>query len=686
MYLVDHDDEEISGNMNSVNFNGEDVIGHVNDVIGCEDEENVNNGNACNSEDITGNMNTVNAHGEGINGYVNGGDGAGIEVIDNVGNGNGNGGNVNENVNGTNLHAVNSCGDHLTNHFDDANVNAVETGPRRQRLTKKERNKHRREQGQSYLGRYFDKERNKFVEVEKEERKLGPRCSCKTSFHHCKDISDEDRLTIYQSVWKMSWNEKRIFVKMSVDTEEVKERRPTWGPMRRNKTFLFYLKGSGDRKRVCREMFLQTTGLKKWWIQETLKKMASTTDSDDVQTRQNNCRSTVSDGVTFIREFLDRLPRMPSHYCRKDTTKSYLEPSFQSFADLYREYVSTCQAESKIKMSKNVFVSELKLQKISIFQPRKDQCDTCVEFSQGNISDEKYNHHRERKEAAQAEKEKDKMDHPQHSRTKVLCVDVQRVLLAPSLKASALYYKTKLQIHNYTVFDLASKDVTCFIWNETEGGLNASEFASCLVDYLESKEETFDKAIIFSDGCTYQNRNRVLATALRYFCVKHGKCIEQKILERGHTQMEVDSAHAMIERKLKNKDIFSPTDYFQIIRAARTNPRPYEVKTLDHTFFMDFENFGKGAVKSIKPSKTENVTDMCALKYDQDGSLAYKLNFSEEWQELSLGRQSCLPESGPNRKYTTRRKIKKSKFQHLQSLKSVLPSEVHPFYDALPYL
>lgn len=105
-----------------------------------------------------------------------------------------------------------------------------------------------------------------------------------------------------------------------------------------------------------------------------------------------------------------------------------------------------------------------------------------------------------------------------NSRTKVLCVDVQRVLLAPSLKALALYYKTKLQTHNYTIFDLASKDVTCFIWNETRWAY-ASEFASCLVNYVESKGDSFDKAIIFSDGCTYQNHNRVLATALRHFCV-----------------------------------------------------------------------------------------------------------------------------------------------------------------------
>ena len=32
-----------------------------------------------------------------------------------------------------------------------------------------------------------------------------------------------------------------------------------------------------------------------------------------------------------------------------------------------------------------------------------------------------------------------------------------------------------------------------------------------------SSADSFDDAIIFLDSCTYQNGNRVLATAIRYF-------------------------------------------------------------------------------------------------------------------------------------------------------------------------
>ena len=159
---------------------------------------------------------------------------------------------------------------------------------------------------------------------------------------------------------------------------------------------------------------------------------------------------------------------------------------------------------------------------------------------------------------------------------------------------------------------MASKDTVCYVRDEVEGGLNASEFASCLVSYLEDRADAFVKAIIYSDGCTYQNRTRVLATALRFFCLKFGKIVEQKILDRGHTQMKVDSVHATIERRLKNMDIYSPLDYVNLIMASRTNPRPYEVKYLTF-FFKDYEELEDGAIKSIKSSKDANVTFCCEI-------------------------------------------------------------------------
>ena len=46
----------------------------------------------------------------------------------------------------------------------------------------------------------------------------------------------------------------------------------------------------------------------------------------------------------------------------------------------------------------------------------------------------------------------------------------------------------------------------------------------------------------------------------------------QKLLQKGHTQMEVDSAHAVIERKQKQVEMEVPADYCRLIREARSIP------------------------------------------------------------------------------------------------------------------
>jgi hypothetical protein len=43
---------------------------------------------------------------------------------------------------------------------------------------------------------------------------------------------------------------------------------------------------------------------------------------------------------------------------------------------------------------------------LSLFTPRKDQCDTCCSYKVGNVSDEIYNKHIQEKDRARKEKRK----------------------------------------------------------------------------------------------------------------------------------------------------------------------------------------------------------------------------------------------------------------------------------------
>lgn len=155
---------------------------------------------------------------------------------------------------------------------------------------------------------------------------------------------------------------------------------------------------------------------------------------------------------------------------------------------------------------------------------------------------------------------------------KVYCVDVQAVMLAPKLNVSLAYYKIKLKLHNFTSYDLVSRNGRCYLWDEVNGGLESEVFASLYVDLIKTEYErsqgNLTKIVLWSDGCCYQNRNQVVANAILNCAVELGITIEQKYLEHGHTFMEVDSEHSVIERKIKKRDIYIPAQYVDIIKSG----------------------------------------------------------------------------------------------------------------------
>ena len=285
-----------------------------------------------------------------------------------------------------------------------------------------------------------------------------------------------------------------------------------------------------------------------------------------------------------LRQFLPDLPKMPSHYCRQSSSKLYLEPIFQTFQEVFKLYQKRAEDGGAKALSRFRFMEEFNSMNLSLFQPRKDRCDECIKFEEGNLSEEEYNAHRMKARRAQEEKARDKVRAGNEQGVKCVTMDLQSVLLCPRLNASALYYKTKLCVHNFTVYDLVSKHCVCYVWNECEGGPTGNEFASCVVNFFTS-DLSSNEYVVYSDGCGYQNRNATLASALSYFSQKFWKTVTQNIVQKRHTQMEVDSFYSTIERKLKNRPIHCPADYVSSMRESRQNPQPYVAKYLTHDFF-----------------------------------------------------------------------------------------------------
>ena len=108
------------------------------------------------------------------------------------------------------------------------------------------------------------------------------------------------------------------------------------------------------------------------------------------------------------KEFLLQLPKVESHYCRAKTKKQYLESTFKSKSELYREYVRKIKTEGKTPYYQTAFFELFESTNLAIFKPKKNQCDTCIEFEAGNITREEYHSHIERKNDARGSKAIDK--------------------------------------------------------------------------------------------------------------------------------------------------------------------------------------------------------------------------------------------------------------------------------------
>lgn len=161
--------------------------------------------------------------------------------------------------------------------------------------------------------------------------------------------------------------------------------------------------------------------------------------------------------------------------------------------------------------------------------------------------------------------------------------------------------------------------------------------------------------------------------------------------------MECDSAHAKIENKLKGRSIFVPYDYVDITAGARKtvtiNKRhiacPYGVEYMTHDFSKNFADPHILRFKTIRPGSKPRepvVTQLRALMYLPNGRIMYKTDFNDEYCDLPtkiIPYNSAIHE--PKQLHSESIKITKSKYEHLQQLKAVIPSKYHKFYDELKH-
>ena len=282
--------------------------------------------------------------------------------------------------------------------------------------------------------------------------------------------------------------------------------------------------------------------------------------------------------------------------------------------------------------------------------------------------------------------------------TSVICFDFKKILCTPKTEASCLYYKRKLCVYNFTIYDVVRHQGFCYIWTENDAKKGASEVSSCLLDFIQRKVadgvETF---IMWSDNCGGQNRNSIVFTMIAYTSAKYSIMIRQNFLEIGHMQNEGDAVHAAIERHAKGRKIYTPEEWCDIIRGTKIKNPKYEVINVTHDMIYDFEelslklNFnkitikkGKKTIVAIGVTKFKQVTAIKGLH----NQLLYKKNIDEDYERLITRTEknhANVQKYILKKAYSNVQEVKAAKIKDLKTLckNNIIPPQYHPYYNLL---
>lgn len=536
---------------------------------------------------------------------------------------------------------------------------------------------------------------------------------CRKCNYKCTEkITDTDRESIFKTFYQLANNDRqKDFICHHVEQKKTRRYLGDDGTPVENKRsvdrkFFISVGENSPKVQVCKRFFQATLAISHSYINDALTKSAGGAFcGSDRRGKSTPVNKTPEAARQKVRDHIKSFPTMESHYARKNTSKLYLDCKL-NVSQMHRLYTVECEKEDVQPVSeslyRNIFDHEFN---ISFHVPKKDQCLKCHVYHAAKEAkaltpelEEDHKDHMERKRDARFEKENDVKSAKKKLDLHVASFDLQKVLPTPYDPTSITYYKRKLHMYNLTVFSMADQKGYCYMWTEVEGQRGSNEISTCIYKYLESLPKSVQHVIFYSDTCTGQNRNQYMTAALHHAVnnIPHLKIIEQKYLESGHSQMEVDSMHACIEKQCKGVRVHHPDQWITVAQCAKKTGEPYTVLPLTHEAFYNFKMVAKNTMKNTKTNVIGETINWLKIKclrvMEGDGdSVFYKYRMGDNFQRLKI--TGTNTRSNPSASgmilpslYYQRVPISKSKKKDLLSLctSGVIPAHHHTYYTNLP--
>lgn len=552
-----------------------------------------------------------------------------------------------------------------------------------------------RNTGQSYVSPSLGKEI--------QEKRAGSLTGCRMKSNL--KLTPTDCSELCSNLWKIGdYNKRSAHIGSLIEivpkaSQKLHHGDPPATSKNRQHTFRYHVIVKGANVPVCRGCFLKIYDITPKIVEVvTKKKLLSPlggTISPDMRGKQT--ASLPEARLSEVREHLDSFPRFQSHYARAKCDRSFL-PNTLTLKIMFEEY--------KIKyptkpVSRFIYEREFHAMGLKIKPLKIDTCQRCdrldmaikyakTEEEKRELEVEQELHHRK------AEKAKTQKQLDTESASKehvVLAFDLQQCLPTPHLQSSVVFYKRQLWTYNLTIHDCATGKSEHCMWHEGEAERGPNEIGSAMYQYVMKLPEHVQEVTMYSDTCGGQNKNSIMNAVLQTL-LSHKptvKKINQKFLVPGHTHLDCDTDHSVIERKKKG-DIHVPRDWLNLVRSASSK---FSVQHMSQEIQLDFKSLLKGRDSPLVKRK-KNVDgdqfvwkNVCWIQHRQSlpiGTVAYKDTLDQDvpFTLLNMKRyKKTTINLSPQLTYDGPQKISQKKKDDLISLLHLIDPDCRRFYKKL---
>lgn len=513
---------------------------------------------------------------------------------------------------------------------------------------------------------------------------------------------------IFKEYWQTTdYNRRCSYIASCIEMESPKRRRvrnETENSHFRLVSVKYNIDFEGTKRSVCKGCFLKIIGESRRMVETVVqKKKAAPTGIIQADERGHCSKSTITEEqLTKAQEFLSSIPAYESHYSRRDCGKKFVAPHL-TIASLYDEYKLSL-GENSQPISYRKFTDVFHSLKLKIKKPKVDTCSKCDKIAMQikvATGEEVASHkkelkdHHEEAEYAYESKRRDKERANIDESIATVTFDMQQCLPTPLIQNSVAFYKRQLWTFNLTIYDCTDGKTYCFLWHEGIAGRGANEVGSCVYKYIVediiAKVETLN---LYSDTCGGQNKNTHIA-AMYIVALQNSslKVINHKFLIPGHTHMECDTAHAMIEKNKKrfHGNIEHPHDWAQLIRQTGKK-HPFCVKEMAQTDFRNFALLLKGDLQQRKEDIAGSpfswrYVQWLQFRKEEPGMIYFKTSLDpfQPFQCVSFNRRGSKGNITltPNMRYNAPNPIAAKKKADLIDLFPFISPIFHAFYQNL---